>query len=135
MKKIREPSLHLEAEATQGGLLLKSGRNVALAGTLALVCVPRLCQVAGAVTVGSNSSVRYPGFVHTSLHALHDQIQQNLHGMAHVLTVRSACLKVWDTARRQIKWISIKIPTEFGTSMLPSYIYNILDIIHYNIHF
>lgn len=94
-----------------------TGRIITLAGTLALVSVPRLCQVVGAVTVGANRSVGYPGFVHTSLHALHDQIQQNLHSMAHVFTVCSACLKVRDTARRRRRKIK-RIPTEFGTRML-----------------
>lgn len=71
----------------------------ALAAALALLGVTRLCQVAGAVAVGANHPVRDPGFVHTSLHALHDQIQQNLHGTTHVLTVRSTCLEVRDSAR------------------------------------
>lgn len=72
----------------------------ALAAALALLAVTRLCQAAGAVAVGANHPVGDPGFVHTSLHALHDQIQQNLHGMTHVLAVRSTRLKVRDTTKR-----------------------------------
>ncbi len=101
----------------------------ALAATLALLGVAWLCQAAGAVAVGANHPVGDPGFVHTSLHALHDQIQQNLHCMTHVLAVHSARLEVRDTAKRpKIKWI--RAQTTFDTFNLVLKVKHI--IIHYH---
>lgn len=70
-----------------------------LAGALALLLRWRLDHLAPAVSVRAHGAVGDPRSVHAPLHALHDQVQQDLHGLGHILTVRRARLEVRDPER------------------------------------
>ena len=78
----------------------------AAAATLtAFALVRGLGQVGGARgAVGSaHRAVGDPGLVHAALHPLHDQVQQDVHRLAHALPVGRARLKVRDSDRREGK--------------------------------
>lgn len=62
--------------------------------------VGALWEVWGEGSVSSDSPVGDPGLVHTSFHPLHDEIQQDFHGLAHVIPVCSTRLKIRDSARK-----------------------------------
>lgn len=77
----------------------RSGTVWPLAGALALLLCRRFEHLAPAVPVGAHGAVGDPRPVHAPLHTLHDQIQQDLHSLGHVLTVRRARLEVRDPER------------------------------------
>ena len=52
-------------------------------------------------SVHSDGPVRDPWLVHTPLHPPHDEVQQDVHSLAHILPVGSTCLKVWDTGQKK----------------------------------
>lgn len=70
-----------------------------LAGTLALLLRWRFDQLTPAVAIGAHCAIRDPRSVHTPLHALHDQIQQDLNSLSDVLTICRTRLKVRDPER------------------------------------
>lgn len=68
-----------------------------LAGTFALFSVLWVHEVCCAVAIGAHSAIRDPGLVHAAFHSLHDEVQQNIHSLAHVLPICSTRLKVWNS--------------------------------------
>lgn len=66
-----------------------------LAGAFALLRAVRHLRFQG--PVGPDGAVGDPGLVHAALHPLHDEVQQQVHGLVDVLAVRSAGLKVLDS--------------------------------------
>lgn len=81
-----------------------------LAGALVLLRW-RLDHLAPAVSVRAHGAVGDPRSVHAPLHALHDHVQQDLHGLGHVLTVRRACLEVRDPERVRNRVYSFRFMT------------------------
>lgn len=67
---------------------------MALAATLAAVLTLGELRAGGAVD--PDRAVGDPGLVHAALHALHDEVQQHVHRLVHVVAVCSARLKVRD---------------------------------------
>lgn len=68
-----------------------------LTGTFAFfrfICIRDVC---GAVAIGAHGAVGDPGLIHAALHSLHDEVKQNIHSLAHVLSICCAGLKVWNS--------------------------------------
>ena len=67
-----------------------------LTGTLAALRGGGLVQGGGPGAVGAHRALRDPGAVHAALHPPHDEVQQHVHGPAHVLPIGRARLEVRD---------------------------------------
>lgn len=62
-------------------------------------------------SISSDRPVGDPGLVNTSFHPLHDEVQQDVHSLADVLSICSARLKIRDSAWRRMK-LTTQVMTE-----------------------
>lgn len=85
-------------------MTLQASRNTQRGSSSFLTCTFALIGPLWDVRVGgsvdADGAIWDPGLVNTSFHPLHDKIQQDVHSLADILPVGSACLKVWNSAPR-----------------------------------